>query len=366
MRRLLTRLISVKEEIGQVCYLANDIRSVINQKLLLARGTRLDNYYLKRLLNLGYHHVYVLDSYSEELANHGVLDDKSYSKATSLVYDVLNDPASVNEPEKVDTLRNTARDLISIILSSDSDATYNINQVKTYENYVYLHSVNVSALGVLIGRDLNLSRNELEDFVVGALLHDIGKIEIPFEILVKEGPLDDDEYAIMQEHTKRGFSLLEGNRLIKPRSFALTLQHHEAFDGSGYPRGLLGDEIHIYSRIAMIADIFDALTSDRPYKASWSNFKTIDYMKNNIYSRFDPHIFKIFQKRVAPYPAGTAVRLNTGERGIVVSTLFDGEHFPQVRVHSDSEGNRIPQIKAHIIDLHEKREVSIVETIENL
>ncbi|MBC8278288.1 MAG: HD-GYP domain-containing protein [FCB group bacterium] len=365
MRRKPIRLISVKEEIDQVCYLANDIRSVINQKLLLARGTRLDNYYLKRLLSLGYHHVYVLDSYSEELDNQGVLDDETYAKTTSLVYDVLNDPASINDPQKVDTLRNTARDLISIILSSDSDATYDMNQVKTYENYVYLHSVNVSALGVLIGRDLHLSRNELEDFVVGALLHDIGKIEIPFEILVKEGPLDDDEFAIMREHTKRGFTLLEGNRLIKPRSFALTLQHHEAFDGSGYPRGLVGDEIHIYSRIAMICDIFDALTSDRPYKASWSNFETIDYMKNKIYSRFDPYIFKIFQKRVPPYPIGTAVKLNSGEKGIVVSTLFEGEHFPQVRIYADSEGNKIPQRRTQVIDLYKEKEVTILETIED-
>ena len=282
------------------------------------------------------------------------------------MFDVLNDPASINKPEKVDTLRKTARDLISVILSSGSDATYDINQVKTYENYIYLHSVNVASLGVLIGRDLKMSQNELEDYVVGALLHDIGKVEIPFNILVKEGPLDDDEYTVMRDHTNKGFSILEGNRLIKPRSFAITLQHHEAFDGSGYPRGLYQDEIHIYSRIASICDVFDALTSDRPYKPQWSNQKTMDLMENQMNNRFDPFIFTHFKRRVPAFPTGTIVRLNTGQKGIVTSTFFEDKHYPRVNVIIDAEGNELSLRENYVIDLYTDQDTQIIESLENL
>jgi HD-GYP domain-containing protein (c-di-GMP phosphodiesterase class II) len=238
-------------------------------------------------------------------------------------------------------------------------------EIKTFEDYVYLHSVNVTVIGALIGWNLGFNDSMLEDFAIGALLHDIGKIEVPSGILKKPGPLSEDEFEIMKRHTRDGFNLLQKSAFINPRSFTISLQHHEAYDGSGYPSGKHGEEIHIFSRMVEVVDIFDALTSDRPYKKRWSFYKTISYMGKVIRKKLDPKIYEIFSKLVPPYPVGSTVKLSTNETGIIFTNHPGNFEMPRIRIIRDAKGEVLPRESIYELNLVEHPEIKIVSVVED-
>jgi len=158
---------------------------------------------------------------------------------------------------------------------------------------------------------------------------------------------------------------LNRSSFLKPRSFTVALQHHEAYDGSGYPSGKKGEEIHIFSRLATVVDVFDALTTDRPYKPRWSFHKAISFMKGKIASKLDPAIFELFQKYTLEYPPGATVLLSSGEIGVVVSNLLNHPSDPKVRIIRDSQGKELDKKSAFDLNLGENKEVRIVCPLED-
>jgi len=185
------------------------------------------------------------------------------------------------------------------------------------DNYTYEHSLNVAVLSVILGLELNLNKNELYNLCLGGLLHDIGKAFIPKELLLKESNLTDEEYTLMKSHAVKGYEYIKGNFQISAFVKVITLQHHERIDGTGYPAGLKGDKINKLAKIVSIADVYDAITSDRPYKKADPPSEAIEFIMGSAGRFFDFHMAKAFLRRIVPYPVGTLVKLSNGQIGIV-------------------------------------------------
>ncbi len=204
--------------------------------------------------------------------------------------------------------------------------------LKIFDDYTFYHSVNVAVLSLIIGISVDLPRPELYKLGLGALLHDIGKVFISKKILSKEGPLDIEEFDEIRKHPTLGYEYLTKHYDVPAKSNLGALQHHERYDGSGYPSNLKDESISDFGRIIAIADVYDALTSDRPYRKALLPSDAMEYVMGGSGSMFDPQYVLKFTRKVAAYPLGTIVRLSNGSVGIVVLNYEDCCTRPRIRL----------------------------------
>ncbi|MDP2690580.1 MAG: HD-GYP domain-containing protein [Deltaproteobacteria bacterium] len=197
------------------------------------------------------------------------------------------------------------------------DALTSLVRIKSFDEYVFTHSVNVCILSLIIGRNMGLSRGKLNDIGMGAILHDVGKMLVPAHILNKPGALTPEEFDEVKKHSRLGAEVLGMSKDIKDDSLQIILRHHESYNGKGYPDGLRGEDIHIYARIAAVADIYDAMTSDRIYRKAISPNEVLQKMYMLRFTHYDPEFVERLIKSLGIYPVGTLVGLNTGELAIV-------------------------------------------------
>lgn len=224
--------------------------------------------------------------------------NKSHIKAAVIkenskivIKDLLDDPRS---GEKVKESNILVNNMIDCILEN-RDAIYNLLTLRGYDYYTYTHSVNVGALSIGLGIAINLQRDDIEKLGMGAILHDIGKSAISHEILNKQGKLDDFEYKVMRNHVIEGEKILRTHKEVPEESFAAVLQHHEKLTGKGYPFQLSGNDIKLFGRITAIADCYDALTTQRPYKPAFTPFYALSIIAKET-GDYDPDLLKIFIK----------------------------------------------------------------------
>jgi HD-GYP domain-containing protein (c-di-GMP phosphodiesterase class II) len=214
------------------------------------------------------------------------------------------------------------------------------------DGYTFQHSIDVTALGLLVGhryfsefgwvdfrgdRHYDQLGERLSVLGLGLLLHDIGKLAVPHAILTKPGKLTDEEWTIMQTHPRAGIDMLDSTQW-SPLVKAIVLRHHERWDGSGYPDGKIGHQIHPMARIAAVADVYDAITSERPYAPARPACDGVRAIVEGSGTLFDPGVVTAFRRVVAPFPAGTEVELTDGRRGIVASVPEDAIDRPVVRI----------------------------------
>lgn len=288
--------------------------------VLLTKGIALNNKYISRLKDFGIESAYVINEkiqqFNLSLEVDEPISDTVRQETIKIVKENLIkiiDESNLNYTQ----IAEAVNQIIDELLSKDV-LIFNLTDIRSFDNYTFAHSVNVAILAITIGISLNLSKNELKILGIGAFLHDIGKIKIPIHILNKPGKLDDEEYRIIQQHPEYGFDFIRKNKNFNIISAHISYQHHEKFDGSGYPQGLKGEEIHQLARITSIADVYDALTSNRPYRKAYLPHKALEFILGGSATFFDPDIVKAFLKCISPYPIGTIVLLNTGEVGVVL------------------------------------------------
>ncbi|EWC41744.1 HD-GYP domain-containing protein [Stutzerimonas stutzeri] len=207
---------------------------------------------------------------------------------------------------------------ISASLARNGSALLSLARLKTKDEYTYMHSVAVCALMVALGRQLGLSEHEVQEAGLAGLLHDIGKMAMPLDVLNKPGKLSDDEYAIMRSHPERGHAmLLAADTAVSEAVLDVCLHHHEKIDGTGYPHGLAGEQISQLARMGPICDVYDAITSDRPYKRAWDASGSLARMAQ-WQGHFDTKLLHAFVRTVGIYPLGSLVRLQSGRLGVVI------------------------------------------------
>ena len=222
-------------------------------------------------------------------------------------------------------------------LKMNQDMKLSIDNLKMYDDYTYNHSFGVSVLSIAIGLSMNLKMTELYDLGFCALLHDIGKMAVPIEIISKPARLTDEEFEIVKQHPEKGAEFFMQHSLANNRICAGVLTHHEKFNGTGYPSGLSGDQIPLFGRIISVADVYDALTSVRPYRNPSTPAEAIEYIMGASGSAFDVSVVEAFLKKVSPYPIGSCVKLSNGEIAIVVEQNDFHPLRPVVRPFSDPE-----------------------------
>ncbi|TWH48326.1 HD-GYP domain-containing protein [Sporomusa sp. KB1] len=217
----------------------------------------------------------------------------------------------------LNAMKELASNAIEPLINS-SGVINHINLVRRQDDYTFHHSVNVAIICGVLGKWLGYTGTEWKDLILAGLLHDIGKTQIPLEILNKPGKLTADEMEIMQLHTTRGYKLLSTKQGIPNGVIHGILQHHERFDGSGYPLAVNGDQIHRYARIIAVADIYDAMTSDRVYHRKISPFSVVEMIVEEMFQKLDPEIGAIFLNNVRDYFIGNIVELNDGRQAEVI------------------------------------------------
>jgi len=327
---------------------------------LLEAGTELTVSYINRLDKLGITEIYIEDDISKDIVVRDVVEEKTRLEAIEFVKSTMNSYCAGDLLYSVEMLAVVSK-IIDDILSLD-DIIVNLTDIKSYDNYTYLHSVNVCVLSIITGAELELSYNELKELGVGALLHDIGKVMIPPQILQKQSALTNEEYEIIKQHSVIGYNILKTMPQISEVSAMVALCHHERFDGKGYASGLAKDEIHIYSRIVAIADIFDALTSDRIYRKKISTNQAIDYLTVIAVASLDSNVLCHFTKIIPPYPIGTGVILNNGEKGIVIKLNKNLPTRPVIRIVFNTDGSK--KLYFNEVNLADKTDCFISSTSE--
>lgn len=222
--------------------------------------------------------------------------------------------------------------------------------IRRQDDYTFHHSVNVSILSGILGKWLGMSGQELKDLILTGLLHDIGKTQIPLEILNKPDRLTTEEMNIMKQHTLQGYKMLTAGQSIKDDILSGVLQHHEKVDGTGYPSGTEDDKIHHFAKVIAVADVYDALTSDRTYRKRMNPFDAVEIINTEMFGKLDSKICAAFIANVRDHFIGAVVKLSDGTEAEVV---YPGEYVtsrPIVRTE-----------KGEVINLEKNRQISIVE-----
>jgi len=214
-----------------------------------------------------------------------------YRSSLDIMQRLLEEPTT----ENLQAFKEGARDIVDLILNDDETALHLLS-ITAHDFNTYTHSVNVGVLSILLAKALfgNTALHNMDELGAGFFLHDIGKINISNEIINKQGPLTEDERSVMRTHPEEGFTILTKAKQLSPESKIIVLQHHERYDGHGYPEGIQGDQIHTYGMICALADVYDALTSIRPYKPQLRPFDALKVMRDEMIYHFHQKMFEKF------------------------------------------------------------------------
>ncbi|QIB27338.1 HD-GYP domain-containing protein [Caloranaerobacter azorensis] len=332
-------------------------------RILLKKGATLTKKILNRINEMGIRSVYIDDEFSDtELED--IIKPELRNKAISAVKEtfahfekfsryISENPMqnkhqikklNQKKDEYLQFLGKISEEIINDILSN-KHVIVNLIDIKSTDNYTYQHCINVAVLSLVLGIEMKLNKGELKNLCLGAMLHDIGKTIIPKEILLKNGKLTKEEFEIIKEHTTKGYDYLKTSIDIPGTARIITLQHHEKVDGSGYPQGLSDSEINKLAKIVAIADVYDALTSDRPYRQAMPPNEALEYIYANGGSHFDFEMVKTFSSKIIPYPIGTLIKLSNGEIAVVEDIIPNFPLRPKIRIISNHNEKVIDLMK---------------------
>lgn len=328
--------------------------------VLLTEGVEMTMSFVGRLKQHGISEIFLQDDISAGIETKDVIEEQTRIEAVTLVKKTMNNYqfSPLLDVTEVKTIVNKILDE----LLSNKDILYNLSEIRSVDDYTFEHSVNVCILSLITGIGLGFDQQRLRELGIGAILHDIGKLCIPREILKKPLQLTVEEFEEIKKHTVLGYELLKKSGQVDLVSAYIAFGHHERYDGSGYPLQLKNENIQICARIVAVADVYDALTSDRVYRKKLKPNEVYEYITTLGVHHFDPRVIESFVKYVSIYPIGTGVLLNTKERGIVVRDNRLMPTRPVVRIVYNDAMKKQNIFKE--IDLSELTNVFIVDGCE--
>lgn len=272
---------------------------------------------------------------------------KVFSEANKIIANIMHD-VRIGKQIELEQIDPVVGKMANSILRN-KDAMLSLCRIKNKDDYTFLHSVSVGALLISFAHALDFNRGVIKQLGIGGMLHDIGKTKVPNEILNKPGKLTEEEFVIIKSHVVHGCSILRKSPGISQVSFDVTSQHHERFDGSGYPLKLKNAEMSIYGQMASIVDVYDAITADRCYHKGMEPTVAVRKMFEWSKFHFNPKLLRIFIRTVGIYPVGTLVMLESGKIGVVIEQCETDMTRPLVRTIFDAKKSYF--ITPHDIDL---------------
>jgi HD-GYP domain-containing protein (c-di-GMP phosphodiesterase class II) len=347
--------------------LARDIPSAaVGAAPLLRRGVRLSPSLAARLGSLGIRALWIEDDMGEGIIPAIPLPDHiriSTEEAVSACFEAARSVAADLSELPAGALKQIEHAADSLIdaLANCPEAALAFDDLATADSYTYNHSMRVATLGLLLGQRIDRVdgwvdyRGEIRhdrmvermtQLTMGLLIHDIGKIAIPDQILNKPGRLTSEEWELIKTHPVAGASLLSSDR-VSPLTRSVVRDHHERWDGEGYASGRAGTDIHQFARIAAVADVYDAITADRPYQPANPPHVAIKAVREGAGTQFDPQIVHHFLRIAMPYPVGYTITLPDGSAGAVVGVDPEEPEYPVVRYR---EGGVLTEAALHIVD----------------
>lgn len=346
-------------------YVAKSINS--NGVVLLQQNVKLNHNYISQLKLKDIKYVYVNDEISEGIEPNDTISTEKYREVKEVIKDQFNMvKKGKNIGLNMNIINNTVSEMLDII-TSKRDITYSINEIKVTDDYLYEHSLNVMVSCLYAGIIMKYDKIKLHKLALGALLHDIGKVSINQNILNKPGKLTDKERSEIETHPEMGYRYISDNYgdEVSALSKQIILQHHEKWNGKGYPNQLAGDSIYELARICSVADVFDALTTDRVYREKMPIYKASEYIYSLGYNDFDFEIVKLFLSRIVKFKEGSIVKLSDGSKGIVYNQNKNMLDRPIIKLLADKDGKNI-MYKNIMIDLIEEKTLFIEKQLESI
>lgn len=337
-------------------------RSVHSQdgRVLLSANCLLTDVYIGRLSKLDIGSVYIKDGFDDlevpEIVSRQVLS--SISKSLGNSFKAFSERKALN----INSIKSSITLLVKDVVDN-RNVLFQLDEIRTHSDYLFYHSINVATFALMTGVSLGYGEGDLVEMGLGAILHDSGMIAVDSAILNKTESLSLEEQKLVQHHCEVGFNMLRANREFSVKSAHIAFQHHERLDGSGYPRHLEGKNILEYAKVVAVADIFDALVSDRPHRPALSSVEALGILRKLAPDKLDPEIVEAFATNVAVYPVGTLVQLNTGHIALVTAVDKTRAAHPLINVICDNTGNLIHPF--YKIDLRQTVEVCILKRLNN-
>lgn len=329
-------------------------------RVLLGRGVSLTSSYIARMKELGITIIYIDDEETKDVVVEDVVSEENRREAM-LSLQHSGEAVRIGKDFNGFKVKEAVNNIIEDVLFQ-KEIFLSLTDMRSYDDQVYAHAVNVCVLATILGKALDLDRDNLEALAVGALLHDIGTVKLPRELITKRAPFTPEEVKLYETHTSHGFEILRTKRDLNLLSAHIAFQHHEWLNGNGYPRKLRGNRINFLSQIVGLVDFYDNLVNDGPGHTRIAPHEACEIVMacaNKLYSH---ELVVTFLKHIAAYPTGCTVKLNTGEVGIVVDQNKSLPMRPVVRVlRSD---NDLSQAQAKEYNLVEDLTVFIESIFE--
>lgn len=306
----------------------------------LVKGQPLTLQYIQQLKKIGIPTISVTssDPNFHLMPPEDIVQETTRADAIHRIFDAFQDVETKGQMD-VEAVQNVSDHILFDVVQRKENLVQ-LTDIRLHDTYTFAHSVNVAILSAMLGLLCHYTKKDLGLLTLGALLHDLGKIKVSSKILNKTSRLNNEEFSIIQNHPAEGARRIREMESMLPSPSilaAIASQHHEHIDGKGYPNHLTGDRIHRFSKIVAIADVYDALTSERPYKKAYTPSITHNIMVNVNKGQFDPELLDLFFNNVAIYPVGTILKTTFGF-GIVTKCEFGKTETPSVCIFANPEG----------------------------
>lgn len=289
-------------------------------RLLVGKDCLVSKDFIDKLIERGFAGIYIEDELSKDI-----------QIEESITVELRNEGVNCLKKMDIDGCIDVAGRIVEEIVY-EGKASLDLLDLRSFDDYTYRHSVNVAVLSTIIGMAMHIKASELVELCTSALLHDIGKLQIADEILNKPERLEPEEYEIMKKHAQYSYDMIKDRMDLSAKTKMGVLCHHENEDGSGYPNGLEGEDIHLFAKIIHVADVYDALIAARPYKKPYSSADAIEYLMGGSSIMFNRRIVEIFVRHVPVYPKGMGVKLSDGREGIVLENNCENVLRPKIRL----------------------------------
>jgi HD-GYP domain len=337
---------------------------------LVQSGTVLNPSTISRLISKGIQGVYIELEGCEDITVNEIITMEEKIRVTNEIEKIFKSLQlqKANIFSCVESMGRIADYIVDIVIKN-RECMMNIIDIKNYNEYSYIHSMQVGIFSTLIGKKMGYKNDKLKELSMAGMLHDIGKVNVPLEILNKTEALTSEEFDIMKKHPAYAMDKLSSCRGLTQNTLDGIITHHEKMDGTGYPNKLKDEEIHPFGKIIAIADVYDALTSDRSYRKAWEPHNAINYMISYAGTHFDVDILNSFLLVTSAYPVGVLVSLSNNLKGVVIDTVPGLPLNPIVKILTPGEhhgeifdlANDINLLSVNITDtLKDPEEISLV------